>query len=363
ALKQKSDIEHYRNKLRLKAKRKGYYDFPAVDGSSKSYALQQRIGQESAQLDINKALDPEEERASTYVKSRRRPSQMGTPAYRSRQSLSSPGPSGTELDLLVMRERSRRGVRNSGYDAFRFAQLPEMAMGSPPPPVLPRMGPPLGSSLRRSSSDIGPKSRTSECSVPEMQSPHDSDPYGPLTRMPLPAVTADQSLSQYSGNPITAVYAIPASRAGYSGYFAPTPPSSYRSPSWMSYPPEPEDLPHQWTDLKPYAELNLSVALSGHSKIPGYPCRGTQRFSPHPRYPQSSPVRLPRQYSLGSSAHSVSDQLPMPSTHASEQSLTDPVDATGASLASISTAVLVKAIRKEVAKLAKKQMDMLEFQV
>uniref|UniRef100_H3C3B7 KIAA1549 like n=1 Tax=Tetraodon nigroviridis TaxID=99883 RepID=H3C3B7_TETNG len=33
ALKQKSDIEHYRNKLRLKAKRKGYYDFPSGEGS------------------------------------------------------------------------------------------------------------------------------------------------------------------------------------------------------------------------------------------------------------------------------------------------------------------------------------------
>lgn len=27
-----------------------------------------------------------------------------------------------------------------------------------------------------------------------------------------------------------------------------SPPSSYRSPSWMSYPPEPEDLPRQWND-------------------------------------------------------------------------------------------------------------------
>lgn len=37
-------------------------------------------------------------------------------AYRSRQSLSSPSPGGTEMDLLVMRERPRRGIRNSGYD-------------------------------------------------------------------------------------------------------------------------------------------------------------------------------------------------------------------------------------------------------
>lgn len=50
------------------------------------------------------------------------------------------------------------------------------------------------------------------------------------------------------GNPITAVYAIPATRSGYSEYFVSTPPTSYHSPSWMSYPPEPEDVPPQWAD-------------------------------------------------------------------------------------------------------------------
>lgn len=45
-----------------------------------------------------------------------RQSQVGQLAYRSRQSLSSPSPGGTEMDLLVMRERPRRGIRNSGYD-------------------------------------------------------------------------------------------------------------------------------------------------------------------------------------------------------------------------------------------------------
>ena len=51
-----------------------------------------------------------------------------------------------------------------------------------------------------------------------------------------------------TGNPITAVYAIPASRTGYSEYMASTPPTSYHSPSWMSYPPEPEDVPPQWAE-------------------------------------------------------------------------------------------------------------------
>ncbi|XP_054867923.1 UPF0606 protein KIAA1549L isoform X2 [Amphiprion ocellaris] len=377
ALKQKSDIEHYRNKLRLKAKRKGYYDFPSTNGSSSVRALtqRQRHDHERAAGEHGRPLEPDDERGSTYVKSHRRHSQVGQTAYRSRQSLSSPSPGGTEMDLLVMRERPRRGIRNSGYDtepelieetnvdrllgpqgymygrglkghsetstlssqpsidevrqqmhllleeafslasggqstsgrhshhhhhhqpppdhyspappplpyadvvtsapgtmscgrgglqwvpsygadvyqcslpkpAFRFTQLPEMAMGSPPP-LPPRTGPPPGTSLRRSTSDLGPKGRSSETSVTEMRSQHDNNPYGPTTRAALPSITADQPVSNYSGNPITAVYAIPATRAGYSEYFVSTPPTSYHSPSWMSYPPEPEDVPPQWAD-------------------------------------------------------------------------------------------------------------------
>lgn len=101
---------------------------------------------------------------------------------------------------------------------------------------------------------------------------HNGGPYLPLSRTPFPTVTVDQSINNYSGeaapphsklplggcglnpalhaagNPITAVYAISANRPGYSDYFVMSPPSSYRSPSWMSYPPEPEDLPRQWND-------------------------------------------------------------------------------------------------------------------
>ena len=74
ALKQKSDIEHYRNKLRLKAKRKGYYDFPSTDGSSSGQALaqRQRHGHERAAGEHGRPLEPDDERGSTYVKSHRR---------------------------------------------------------------------------------------------------------------------------------------------------------------------------------------------------------------------------------------------------------------------------------------------------
>ncbi|KAM7015631.1 UPF0606 protein KIAA1549L-like isoform 2-T2 [Tautogolabrus adspersus] len=460
---QKSDIEHYRNKLRLKAKRKGYYDFPSNDGSSSGPAVvqRQRHGHERAAGEHGRPLEPDDERGSTFVKSHRRHSQVGQTAYRSRQSLSSPSPGGTEMDLLVMRERPRRGIRNSGYDtepdmieetnvdrlmgprgymygrglkghsetstlssqpsidevrqqmhllleeafslasggqstsgrhshqhhhqppdhyspgppplpytevvtsapgtmtggrgglqwvpsygsdvyqcslpkpAFHFTQLPEMAMHSPPP-LPPRTGPPPGTSLRRSTSDLGPKGRSSETSVIEMQSQHDNNPYGPTTRAALPSITAEQPVSNYSGNPITAVYAIPASRPSYSEYFVSNPPTSYHSPSWMSYPPEPEDVPPQWADSLP---------------LPGY----VEAF-PHPRYPQGSPNRLPLEF------NPALEPPPAAPSTASKQSLKQVVkDMDSMPLSSLSTSALVQAIRQEVAKLAKKQNDMFEF--
>ncbi|GLD74869.1 UPF0606 protein, partial [Lates japonicus] len=130
---------------------------------------------------------------------------------------------------------------------FRFTQLPDMGIGSPPPLIPSRPGPPPGTSLRRSTPDVSLKPRVSEASDLQAQQ-HNGTPYLPLSRTPFPAVTVDQSITTYSGNPITAVYAISANRPGYSDYFVMSPPSSYRSPSWMSYPPEPEDLPRQWND-------------------------------------------------------------------------------------------------------------------
>lgn len=50
------------------------------------------------------------------------------------------------------------------------------------------------------------------------------------------------------GNTVPAVFAIPAAnRPGFTGYFIPTPPSSYRNQAWMSYSGE-NELPSQWAD-------------------------------------------------------------------------------------------------------------------
>ncbi|XP_053246506.1 UPF0606 protein KIAA1549L homolog isoform X4 [Podarcis raffonei] len=457
ALKQKSDIEHYRNKLRLKAKRKGYYDFPQVD-NNKGLADRKKM-YEKAQNEIDHILDADTDGSSPFVEPKNR-QQMKNSVYRSRQSLNSPSPGETEMDLLVTRERQRRGIRNSGYDtepemieetnvdrvneprnynrahqakghsetstlssqpsidevrqqmhmlleeafslasaghggqsrqqdaysstqqlpysevvtsapgtmsrprggiqwvptyrpevyqyslprpAYRFSPLPEMVMGSPPPPVPPRTGPVAITSLRRSTSDIGSKTRISESSGTEQIQPHDHAPFVPVSRAPVSVAPLDQSALNYSGSTVPAVFAIPAAnRPGFTGYFIPTPPTAYRNQAWMSYAAE-NELPGQWADSVP---------------LPGY----IEAYS-RPRYQHNhSPSRLPRQYSQPANMHSGLEQVPLPPSAASQQSLTEnyPLDSP---LNNLSTAALVKAIREEVAKLAKKQTDMFEFQV
>ncbi|KAM4572359.1 UPF0606 protein KIAA1549L isoform 2-T2 [Odontesthes bonariensis] len=380
-LKQKSDIEHYRNKLRQKARKKGYGEFSLSESLGHGYS--HRDTRHSRHDNGSKKSMTAEEKRASFAGCHKRYSHPREPTYWSRQSLSSPSPVETEMDLLVLRERSRRGIRNNGYDGepepfeetnvdrlmsslgygggstgtgksslgvkahrgsdsstlssqpsidevrtqmhmllgnafslappdhdppspptnhhhhrhhahsaynpshtshysdgvtsapgtmnhpcggrqrsagyedmhqcslpkpgFRFTQLPDMGIGSPPPLIPSRPGPPPGTALQRSVPDVSMKPRLSEASELQAQQ-HNGAPYLPLSRTPFPAVTVDQSVTTYSGNPITAVYAISANRPGYSDYFVMSPPSSYRSPSWMSYPPEPEDLPRQWND-------------------------------------------------------------------------------------------------------------------
>ncbi|XP_065695956.2 UPF0606 protein KIAA1549L homolog isoform X3 [Patagioenas fasciata] len=454
ALKQKSDIEHYRNKLRLKAKRKGYYDFPQVD-NNKGLTERKRM-YEKNQKELDHILDPDADVSSPFAEPKNR-QPIKNSVYRSRQSLNSPSPGETEMDLLVTRERPRRGIRNSGYDtepeiieetnvdrvneprsyarsrqakghsetstlssqpsidevrqqmhmlleeafslasaghggqsrqeayssaphlpysevvtsapgtmtrpragvqwvptyrpemyqyslprpAYRFSQLPEMVMGSPPPPVPPRTGPVAVASLRRSTSDIGSKVRIPESSGADQTQHHDQASFAPGSRAPMSVGPLDQT-AFHSGNTVPAVFAIPAAnRPGFTGYFIPTPPTAYRNQAWMPYAGE-NELPGQWAD---------SVPLPGY--IEAYP---------RPRYQHNSPSRLPRQYSQQASMHPSLEQAPLPSTAASQQSLTEN-DPSDAPLTNISTAALVKAIREEVAKLAKKQTDMFEFQV
>ncbi|XP_032065449.1 UPF0606 protein KIAA1549L homolog [Thamnophis elegans] len=455
ALKQKSDIEHYRNKLRLKAKRKGYYDFPQID--NKGLADRKKM-YEKTQNEIDNILDPDTDGSSPFVEPKNR-QQTKTSVYRSRQSLNSPSPGETEMDLLVTRERQRRGIRNSGYDtepemieetnidrvnesrnytrahqakghsetstlssqpsidevrqqmhmlleeafslasaghggqnrqqdtynsgqnlpysevvtsapgtmsrprggiqwvptyrpevyqyslprpAYRFSPLPEMVMGSPPPPVPPRTGPVAITSLRRSTSDIGSKTRVSESSGTEQIQPHDHVPFVPVSKAPVTVAPLDQSALNYSGNTVPAVFAIPAAnRPGFTGYFFPATPAAYRNQAWMSYAGD-YDIPGQWADSVPHPGY-----LEAHS---------------HPPYEHNCLSMLHPQYGESADLYPSLEEALHSATVGSHQSIIEN-DASINPVHNLSTTALVKAIREEVAKLAKKQTEMFEFQV
>ncbi|XP_061892037.1 UPF0606 protein KIAA1549 isoform X8 [Entelurus aequoreus] len=74
ALRQKSEIEHHRNKIRLRAKRKGHYDFPAMDDVDRGLgdAKDQDHIYQKAQMQMDKIMDHNAQNFTEPQKSARR---------------------------------------------------------------------------------------------------------------------------------------------------------------------------------------------------------------------------------------------------------------------------------------------------
>ena len=73
-LRHKSEIEHHRNKIRLRAKRKGHYDFPTMNDPADGVAdpkEQDRIYQK-AQQQIDKILDPDTHMPQPFTEPKKR---------------------------------------------------------------------------------------------------------------------------------------------------------------------------------------------------------------------------------------------------------------------------------------------------
>ena len=73
-MRHKSEIEHHRNKIRLRAKRKGHYDFPAMDdmNSGLGDAKEQDCIYQKAKTQIDKILDPEAQMPSIFMEPKKR---------------------------------------------------------------------------------------------------------------------------------------------------------------------------------------------------------------------------------------------------------------------------------------------------
>ncbi|XP_029951377.1 UPF0606 protein KIAA1549-like isoform X2 [Salarias fasciatus] len=132
ALRHKSEIEHHRNKIRLRAKRKGHYDFPAMDdmvtglGDAKD---QDRIYQK-AQTQIDKILDPDAQMPSVFIESKKSSRGRRSPKQRIKEQLNG-GMMDADKDHLISEDSDAAYRKCPGVNNVAYVSDPDQGQGSP----------------------------------------------------------------------------------------------------------------------------------------------------------------------------------------------------------------------------------------
>ncbi|XP_010769706.1 UPF0606 protein KIAA1549-like isoform X2 [Notothenia coriiceps] len=132
ALRQKSEIEHHRNKIRLRAKRKGHYDFPTMDESTNGHGDakdQDRIYQK-AQTQIDKILDPDAQTPSFFMDSKRSGRGRRSPKQRMKEQLIG-GMMEADKDHLISEDNDAVYRKCPGVNNVAYISDPDQGPGSP----------------------------------------------------------------------------------------------------------------------------------------------------------------------------------------------------------------------------------------
>ncbi|XP_039716974.1 UPF0606 protein KIAA1549 homolog isoform X1 [Pteropus medius] len=119
ALRHKSEIEHHRNKIRLRAKRRGHYEFPVVDELSSGDTRERHRVYRRAQMQIDKILDPTASVPSVFIEPRKSSRIKRSPKPRRKHQVNG-CPGDAEKDRLITTDsdgtyRRPPGVHNSAY--------------------------------------------------------------------------------------------------------------------------------------------------------------------------------------------------------------------------------------------------------
>ncbi|XP_054843796.1 UPF0606 protein KIAA1549 homolog [Eublepharis macularius] len=119
ALRHKSEIEHHRNKIRLRAKRKGHYEFPIVDDMIIIDTKEQQRMYRKAQMQIDKILDPGGNMPTVFIEPRKSSRAKRSPRQRRRHQLNG-SPMDADKDRLITTDsdgtyKRPPGVNNSAY--------------------------------------------------------------------------------------------------------------------------------------------------------------------------------------------------------------------------------------------------------
>ncbi|KAK7890896.1 hypothetical protein WMY93_022859 [Mugilogobius chulae] len=139
ALRQKSEIEHHRNKIRLRAKRKGHYDFPAMEDMTNGLndsREQDRIYQK-AQLQIDKILDPDAQAPAVFIEPKKSGRGRRSPKQRIKDPLNG-GMMEADKDHLISDDCDAAYRKYPGVNNVAYVSDPDQGSGSPlrsPSPV------------------------------------------------------------------------------------------------------------------------------------------------------------------------------------------------------------------------------------
>ncbi|XP_078232354.1 UPF0606 protein KIAA1549 homolog isoform X2 [Pogona vitticeps] len=119
ALRHKSEIEHHRNKIRLRAKRKGHYEFPIVDDMVIIDTKEQQRMYRKAQMQIDKILDPGGNMPTVFIEPRKSSRAKRSPKQRRRHQING-SPMDADKDRLITTDsdgtyKRPPGVNNSAY--------------------------------------------------------------------------------------------------------------------------------------------------------------------------------------------------------------------------------------------------------
>uniref|UniRef100_A0A8C3G2P0 Si:ch211-1e14.1 n=1 Tax=Cyclopterus lumpus TaxID=8103 RepID=A0A8C3G2P0_CYCLU len=132
ALRHKSEIEHHRNKIRLRAKRKGHYDFPAMDDMTSGLgdAKDQDCIYQKAQIQIDKILDPDAQMPPIFMESKKSYRGRRSPKHRMKEQLNG-GLMEADKDHLITEDCDAVYRKCPGVHNVAYVSDPDQSPGSP----------------------------------------------------------------------------------------------------------------------------------------------------------------------------------------------------------------------------------------
>ncbi|KAM4748711.1 UPF0606 protein KIAA1549 homolog [Rhinophrynus dorsalis] len=131
-LRHKSEIEHHRNKIRLRAKRKGHYEFPLVDVVGITDTKERQRMYRKAQMQFDKILEPVCGVPTVFIEPRKSSRARRSPKQRRRQQ-GSGSPPDADRDRLITTDSDGTYKRPPGVSNSAYVSDPDLPSDNPTP--------------------------------------------------------------------------------------------------------------------------------------------------------------------------------------------------------------------------------------